>query len=261
MDWLFPDMRPFWDTTRPDMPKALGTFTSCRKESEMTTKKNAATTTATKKETTMTTPTKETTMTETPKKMTKEEKKAAAIAARQKEIDDLKAKYDAPAFDNPINVRSVLRAIYISDTTGKEKAPAAIFISDLDKEFLCWYSNERGWTNNGFMTENQVAECHGTIPEGVEGVILHGPTGVPTTYYNVDDIEWEKGEPVFDDESEAGYKERSKARRDNYKARKEAREQRDLKKAIDSGEHKFPVQIGAMTVFMTMAEIKAMNAA
>lgn len=135
-----------------------------------------------------------TTMTTDAKKLTKEEKKAAALAATRAEIDELKAKYDSPAFEDPINVHNILKAEALG------KPPVRLFVSDLDLELLVWKANELGWTSNGFMTKNQVAVCHGTIPEGAKSIVLHAPSGFPATYYNVDEIEWENGEPTYDDE-------------------------------------------------------------
>lgn len=161
----------------------------------MTTKKTAAAKTTTKKETTM-----------PEKKLTKEEKKAAALAQTQAIIDELKKKYDEPAFTDPINVHNILKA----EALGKE--PVGLYVSDLDKELLVWKGTDLGWTTNGFMTKNQVAVCHGTIPEDAPSIVLHSPTGFPATYYNVDDIEWENGEPVYDDDirKEQGRERRAK---------------------------------------------------
>lgn len=157
-----------------------------------TTKKSttAKTTTTTAKTATAK---KGTAMTTDAKKLTKEEKKAAALAATRAEIDELKKKYDAPAFENPVNVHNILKA----EALGKE--PVGLFVSDLDLELLVWKANELGWTTNGFMTKNQVAVCHGTIPEDAKSIVLHAPSGFPATYYNVDEIEWENGEPTYDD--------------------------------------------------------------
>ena len=148
MDWLFPDMRPFWDTTRPDMPKALGTFTSCRKESEMTTKKNAATTTATKKETTMTTP-----------KPSFADRTAARIAARIELQQTITAAVQEPTVGEPKHVLPGKTAANLCD-------------DPVEIEFLRYAATFYGWTTDEFCTEAQAKKFGGTLVEGAEGIDL-----------------------------------------------------------------------------------------
>lgn len=206
----------------PTKTTTASTKTIKKESTTMTTKKTAAAKTATtKKESTMT---KTATKTDD-KPMTKEEKRAAAEARRRAEIDELKAKYDAPAFEDPINFHNILKA----DFTGK---PAAgLWVKPIEVEYLCWVANERGWTNNAFATATQIHTCHGTIPEGEEGIRLYNPNSAPNVYYNYDQVVWENGEgPVYDDE-----------------IRKEsARDWRERRKASKAKERLLPLPNGVM---------------
>lgn len=210
--WLFPDKRPFWDKTRPDLPysdaQPKGTEMTARKN---TTAQTAAKTT-TKKGTTMTTKKNaQATTNETP--LTGKEKRAADLAA-------LKAKYDAPAFETVINIHNVLKAQYEAEHMGKDSAPKPLYATDDEIEYLCWFANEQGWTNNAFVSKSQLPAVHGTPREGAVSVKLFGPMGRPGTYFNYDDIEWEYEEgPVYDPEVAAATKkafgEKRKANRAN----------------------------------------------
>ena len=174
--WVFEDHDP-WDDG-PVMQFTNGRFNE--RETIMTTKtaRTASTTTAKTARKSTTANAKETTMTTTPKpaptKLSGKEQRAAELA-------ELKAKYDAPAFTDPVNAHNILKAIYEAEQTGEEVAPKGIYAAPDELEYLCWIAREYGWTNNAFVSKSQVPALHGVVKEGARSVKLFPVKGFPGT--------------------------------------------------------------------------------
>lgn len=122
----------------------------------------------------------------------------AKQAERRKEIDDLKAKWGEPAFNEPVSLYLSLKG----ESTGKEPK-YTIYLADDEKVYLSFYAREMGWENPFFMTGTQVYVLHGVLKDDAHGVKVYSPRNTPATYYNFDDVVWEEGEPRYDAERDA----------------------------------------------------------
>lgn len=171
-EWLFPDQRPFWAQTES-------------KEETMTTAKTAAKTTATKKETTMT-------KTETKKtRLPREEWRAQYIAGLKATIDELSPKHKGEDLPTPVNLYHILNA----ERDGGEVK--ALYASELEARVIALTCAENGWDAE-YMTANQAAEYGGTPKADATGIKLHGSrVARGYVFYNVAEIEWAEGEPVW----------------------------------------------------------------
>lgn len=216
-EWLFPDARPFWDTSRPDLPFADCNWhpTNESKEDETMTKTAAKTakTAATKKETAVK---KETTMTNEPKKSAYTLKKDAAAAFRAEYLDAVEDTEPLEGVTSCLPGKSIMN---LTDDPAEQLllAKAAAFF-------------EMGTT---FCTESQAKKFGGTLLEDEQGWLVNwkpktskdGNVSVWTAVvYPVDAFEWENGEPTFDEQLDAERKARRAKRAANraQKALKEA---------------------------------------
>lgn len=194
--WLFADKRPFWDTTRPDLPYAdcnwrstTTTDASVGKEPTMATKntaaKSTAKTTANAKENTMSNETK----------TSYNDRSAAKVADRAKLQETILAKVKEPSIPEVTHILPGKTAANLCDD------PAEI-------ELLRYAAAYYGWDDVAYCTAAQAKKFGGTVKDGAQGFdLLWKPkttktgknAGVTTqhvaTVYPASAFEWANGAP------------------------------------------------------------------
>lgn len=192
-EWLF-DTPIFRATMTAEMEREANLFRNeFRNESkEDTTMTKTAAKTA---KTTAKTAEKETTMNNEPKKrLTREEWKAQYIADLTAKANELAAKHEGDELPIPINLYHKLN----NERTG---APVkGLYASELEMRVLALTCLENGWEAE-YMTANQAGDYSGKPKDDAVGIKLHGKNVAKGyTFYNVSEIEWEFGEPVWNED-------------------------------------------------------------
>ena len=189
-EWLFPDVRPFWDTSKPNVPFADCNWAPTNESKEDTTMTKTAAktakTTAAKKENTMNN--------EPKKRLTREEWKAQYIADLTAKADELAAKHEGDELPTPINLYHKLNNERIGTPM------KSLYASELEMRVLALTCLENGWDAE-YMTANQAGDYSGKPKDDAVGIKLHGKyVAKGYIFYNVNDIEWEFGEPVWNED-------------------------------------------------------------
>lgn len=134
------------------------------------------------------------------KRLPRAEWAAQYVASLEAKVAELAPKHEDAELETPVNLYHTMKA----EKEGKETA-TALYASELEAKVLALTCAEKGWSAE-YLTERQAEVLHGVIPEDEQGVKLHGKNiARGYTFYNVAQVKWEYGEPMWDEDIDAAH--------------------------------------------------------
>lgn len=184
--WLFPDQRPFWDKTKPEMPYADCNWAPNESKEDTMKTIPAAFGTEVKP---VNEPKKETAMPKTTKKETKMNESKPATKKTRMTVAEVKARFESGVAE----VRKLYNDAQPIDKPYNPAKDNGVLNRDPEwNEQVRYIAADLGWTDNRFLYKSYIEANGGKLKKGAYGVPSFFGKGF-TPVYNIADVEWPDG--------------------------------------------------------------------